>query len=212
MSVLQFGFDSGMGHVLRGDVDLDGASIKAALCDEIPSTYSSWIADEQVNTGDIRIPSDRNGYRYQAQNSGQTGSSEPTWPSIDDEQVTDNEVTWKATGGDLADNEFWTDISSYEVDEGDGYLSGGVSLGSKEIKSLTDPRQRSWDSSDPVWPGLTKEMFLAALYVDGDTPGTNDYLLSYMILDHNMSPVSVNNVDFRLKWNANGIIRFRQTV
>lgn len=207
MSAKQFIIDTYRVHDAQGDIDLVNDTIKAALLTEFVPTYSAWAADTAYSEGDIVIPSTRNGRRYRATNDGTSASSEPTWPTATAGTVTDNDITWEEYGGEHAGNEFFNDVSANEVAAGDGYTAGGENLGSKTVaQNATDPINTEWDAADTTWTALTKTMRHAFLYVDGATAGTDDYLISYILLDDTPADISVSGVDFTLQWSGNGIL------
>jgi len=207
MSAKQFGVDSFKKNMANGDIDLANNTIKAALCTTFAPSYSAWGSGTSYSEGDIVIPTTRNGHRYRATNDGTSASSEPTWPTTFEETVVDNDITWEEYGGEHSDNEFWDDVSANEVTDGDGYSVGGITLSSKTIaQNSTDPMATQWDAADVTWTSLTKTMRHAFLYVAGGTPGTNDYLISYILLNDAPADITVNGVDFTIQFNIEGIV------
>lgn len=59
--------------------------------------YSSWVPLATVARGDIAIPTFANstGYYYQAKVGGTASATEPTWPTVPGDDVTDGTVTWR---------------------------------------------------------------------------------------------------------------------
>lgn len=61
-----------------------------------------WAASEDIEVGDIRIPTPLNGRWYQATVAGTTGGSQPAWPTDgtpeDPKFVSDGGVTWQDMG------------------------------------------------------------------------------------------------------------------
>jgi len=207
MSAQQFIVDKFRTNLGKGNIDLVNGTIKAALCADFSPSYSAWAASTSYSEGDIRVPTSRNGRRYRATNGGTSDSSEPSWPTTSGETVVDNDITWEEYGGEHADNGVFNDVSGNEVASGDGYTTGGAVLSTKSFsQDATDPVDSNWDADNTTWSALTKTMRTAWLYVDGDTPGTNDYNISYILLDDTPADVSVNGVDFTLQWNAEGIL------
>lgn len=205
MSAVQFVFDTYKVHA--GDISLTGDTIKAALLDEFVPTYSAWVTGTAYSEGDIIIPTTRNGRRYRATTAGTSGTAEPTWPTATGGTVVDGGVTWEEYGGEHADNEFFNAVSANEVAATNGYTAGGELLGTKTVAlNALDPINTEWDAADTTWTALTKSMRHAVLYVDGATPGTDDYLISYILLDDTPADISVSGVDFTLQWSANGIL------
>jgi hypothetical protein len=207
MSSRIFAVDAFELHKGQGDLDLVNDTIKVALLDTFSPSYSAWAAETSYSEGDIVVPTSRNGRRYRAKNDGTSDTSEPSWPTTDGEEVSDNDITWEEYGGEHADNEFFNDVSANEVAEGDGYTAGGMALSNKTLAAITDdPAVTKWASDDVTWTSLTKSMRLAWIYVDGSTPGTDDYLLAYVLLDDAPADVSVSGVDFKLQFNTDGIL------
>ena len=192
-----------------GNVDLVNDPINVALLASFLPTYSAWASGTSYSEGDIVIPSSRNGRRYRATNAGTSGSSEPTWPTTAGGTVTDNGVNWEEYGGEHADNEFFNDVSGNELAGGDGYTAGGQALSTKSLSKVsTDPAVARWDADDVTWTSLSKTFMTAWIYVDGGTAGSNDYVLAYILLDDTHTSVSINGVDFTLKFSADGILTF----
>ena len=213
MSAKQFLIDDFRKNVALKNIDLVNDTIKAALCNEFSPSYSAWASGTSYSEGSIVVPTTRNGLRYRATNDGTSGSSEPTWPTTSGETVTDNGVTWEEYGGEHADNEFWDDVSANELSEDGGYTAGGETLGSKTVaKDSIDPITTEWDADNTVWSELDKTMRYAFLYVAGDTPGTNDFLISYILLDDTPADVTINGVKFTLEWDASGILGLTRKV
>ena len=203
----QFVVDRFKTNFMNLNIDLLNDTFKIALCNSFTPTYSAWASGTSYSEGDIVIPSTRNGHRYRATNSGTSGSSEPTWPTTTGSTVVDNEITWEEYGGEHANNEFWDDVSANEVTDGDGYSVGGITLSSQTIwQNDTDPMATQWNAADVTWTSLTKTMRHAFLYVAGDTPGTNDYLISYILLNDAPADITVNGADFTIQFNIEGIV------
>jgi len=208
MSSVQFVVDTFRKHSLQKNIDLVADPIKVALCSTFAPTYSAWASGTAYLTGDIVIPTTRNGHRYRATNDGTSASSEPTWLTVLGGTVVDNNITWEEYGGEHADNEFFNDVSGNELAGGDGYTKGGETLSSLALaQASTDPAAIKWDAADVTWSSLSKTFMTAWLYVAGDTPGTNDYIISYILLDEAFNSISINGADFVLSWNPNGIIK-----
>lgn len=211
MSAKQFVVDTFREHLAKKDIDLVDDTIKVALCSDFTPSYSAWAGTTAKSEGDIVVPTTRNGRRYRAQGAGTTGGSEPTWPTTDGGTVVDNDITWEEYGGEHADNEFWADVKANEVATGDGYTTGGVTLGSKTVaKQALDPVKTDWDAADATWTSLTKTIRTAWTYVDGSS-GVSDYAISYILLDDTPADVSVSGIDFTLQFNSDGIIELTRS-
>jgi hypothetical protein len=92
------------------DGEVDSATIRFNYFPHVEERmrYRAWSAGLYVFKGLIIRPSVSNGYTYIATNSGQTGGSEPSWPTSGD--VVDGGVTWRmylaGTGHRLVKNNF----------------------------------------------------------------------------------------------------------
>lgn len=73
-------------------------SIAIIQADKFAVTYPvmPWSDGLAITANDIVSPTVYTGYLYKANNTGTTGSAEPTWPTVLDDTVLDNDVTWKA--------------------------------------------------------------------------------------------------------------------
>lgn len=213
MSSKTFVADALEQHKCNATIDMVNDSVKIALLADFAPTYSAWAASTTYSEGDIVIPTTRNGRRYRATTSGVSASSEPIWPTTDGETVVDNEVTFEEYGGELADNEFFNDVSGNELADGDGYTAGGKALSGKVISALSnDPAVTMFDMADVTWSDLNKTIRLAWIYVAGDTPGSNDYTLGYMLLDDTPGDVTVSGVNFTIGFDDQGVFHFGRKV
>jgi len=94
---------------------IDGYTEKLFFCDgtngfvtdgttvtQVPKTYSVWVADTVTAVGGRVIPVAANGYFYEAISiSGDFkthATTEPVWPTILDDQIVDDAVTWICKG------------------------------------------------------------------------------------------------------------------
>jgi hypothetical protein len=83
------------------------------------------------DVGDIVMPTVRNGFYAECISSGITGTTEPTWGSAVNEQVTDGTVTWKMLtdyfeleSGDVISSSSWTADDVGVVMDNDGTSNG----------------------------------------------------------------------------------------
>ena len=189
-----------------GKIDWENDTINVALVDEFSPTYSAWAASTSYSEGDIVIPTSRNGRRYRAMNAGTSASSEPTWPTTDGGQVDDNDITWEEYGGEHADETYWDDISGNEV-SGTNYTEGGKTLSGAVAANLAaDPAITELDAEDVTWTNLTATFRHGVIYKAGSA-GSDDYILGYVLMNDSMQDVSVDGVDFSLKWAVEGLFR-----
>jgi len=59
-------------------------------------TITTYATSTSYSEGDNVYPSVYNGFRYEAQNAGDSAGSAPTFPVIQNYTVVDNDITWKA--------------------------------------------------------------------------------------------------------------------
>jgi hypothetical protein len=205
MSSKLFIFDAFRKYVADGTIDLNTDTIKVALVTSSQaSSYDAWAATTSYDIGDIVVPTVDNGHRYRCTVEGDSNGTEPTWPTADGGTVVDDEVTWEEYGGALADNNIWADASTNEVATGDGYTTGGETLGSSAVTYTGD--ECKWDAGDVTWTALTKTMRYAYLYKVGTANGIVNGLIGYVLLDTTPADVVLNGVDFILTFNASGIL------
>ena len=61
-----------------------------------------WKASVAVKENQIIHPTTPNGHSYKCTTAGTTAASEPTWPTVSEDTVADNTVTWTEDGGNIA--------------------------------------------------------------------------------------------------------------
>ena len=127
------------------------------------------------------------------------------------------ECSWKASGGStfkcalLSDSytpnqdtdEFWDDISSYEVSSGDGYTTGGNTLTLSDPSVDTATNKTVLDATDVQWTSLTKTARYAVVYHDSGTAGTSR-LIGYVDFGENKT-ASSGTLD--ITWDADGVFK-----
>jgi len=96
----------------------------------------------------------------------------------------------------------WADISGSEI-SGDGYPAGGVELTGKAVSHNDSSDKGVFDADDVVFPAvtLTNARYIV-LYRH-----TGGKLIGAWDLGANQSPAGV---DFKVKWNAGGILTLSQ--
>jgi len=102
-----------------------------------------------------------------------------------------------------ADDE-WADASGNEVASGDGYTTGGETLGS--VANTPSGATSTLDAADVTWTALTKTFRRAIAYISGTAYGKTNPLLWAILFDDTPADVSVAGVDFKIVWNASGIL------
>jgi hypothetical protein len=86
-------------------------------------SFLRWVAISYITAGEIRQPRTANGYLYAAVTSGDTGVSEPVWPTTIGGTVVDGSIIW----------------SCWSVASGGSYPSNA------DIMSLGEKTDGSWD-------------------------------------------------------------------
>ena len=204
MSVSSFMCDSTRAHMATKKLDLSADVFKVALT-YVPSTYyAAWSASTVYALGAIRRPSTRNGHRYIVTTIGTSGASTPTWTLEAGATVSDGTVVWTEYGGDMADYEFFNQLAGPELPTGNGYTEGGETLSGLSV--TTAGPETSWDADDTTWLSLQGAFNVAWIYAVGTTPGTDDYLIGYVVVDADFSDVYLSGIDFIIKWSASGIM------
>lgn len=85
---------SGTGYTAGGQT-LASKQVTSTLAN---SWTSSWAASTAYTAGDIVRPTTGNGHLYLCVTGGTSAASEPTWPTVAYNQVTDNTATWMEAG------------------------------------------------------------------------------------------------------------------
>lgn len=98
-------------------------------------------------------------------------------------------------------HDFADDLTN-EVANGNGYTTGGVTLGSKTLTYAGAGNVITFDAADSVWTGLNVT-FRTAVIID-TSPGTaaTNPLIAYENSDVDISP---GGADYTIVWNASGI-------
>lgn len=97
----------------------------------------------------------------------------------------------------------WADASGSEVATGNGYTTGGETLGSKTLNQSSGTT--TFDAADVTWTALTKTFRRAVAYASGSIWGKTDPLLFSVLFDDTPADISVSGIDFKIVWNASGI-------
>jgi len=75
---------------------LSGWTYRKKITNSASSDQATWQASTAYSLGAVVRPTTPNGFWYQCETAGTSGSSEPTWPTTDQSTVTDGTVTWRA--------------------------------------------------------------------------------------------------------------------
>jgi hypothetical protein len=97
--------------------------------------------------------------------------------------------------------QYFADIVSGEVANGNGYTTGGVLLGGVNITYDAATNTTKVDCIDPVWNSSTITADRAVFY--DSTPSTNKPLIGWADLDGNKSS---SNSTFTVQLDSNGLI------
>lgn len=90
----------------------------------------------------------------------------------------------------------WSDASSYEVSNGSGYTTGGVTLASPVATNS------NIDFDDPVWTSLTKTFRYGVCYKSGSGGGLTNPLLFYFLFDTTPADIVNTGSNFSIELNA----------
>lgn len=104
-----------------------------------------------------------------------------------------NREAWKKqinlhTGGDTikaclvtssytpdVDHDTYSDVSSYEVSNGNGYTTGGLTVTGQAVTEDAASNEVRWSCDDPTWAALTKTGIRSIVFYD-DTTATKHLL------------------------------------
>ncbi len=79
--------------VVAKDINGDMAPYEPALAAAVV-----WAATTAIAVGDLKLPTAGNDHYYGCSTGGNTGSSEPSWPTTPGEAVADGTVVWEEAG------------------------------------------------------------------------------------------------------------------
>jgi hypothetical protein len=86
---------TGKGALTTAEVDrLLRLAAVADAYGTVPDTFTAWTTGEVLTLNTKRVPSTRTGYVYRVSIAGTAGTTEPTWPTVIGQTVTDGSVTW----------------------------------------------------------------------------------------------------------------------
>lgn len=101
-------------------------------------------------------------------------------------------------------DESWADASTYEVSTGNGYATGGNIITSPTL-TATDG-VCVFDAEDVTWTSLTKTFRGAIIYASGTFDTITNPVLFYILFDSTPADRIIEDIDFIVKWNSNGIL------
>lgn len=98
----------------------------------------------------------------------------------------------------------WSDISGSEVATGDGYTTGGETLGTPTL--TTSGAVCTFDAEDVTWTSLTKTFRAGVVYASGTFETILNPVLFYILFDDTPADRVINNINFIVQWHSSGIL------
>lgn len=200
----QFHFNAQRG--LISDLNGTATDIKVAL---LADTYTpgqnrhdcfsapAWVASTAYEVGDKIIPTTATGHMYECVSAGTTGTGEPTWPTNDGEQMSDNTAVWECIANG--------DIDFFEI-TGTGYTAGGVSFSSIGLSQTTGVTTFTGNGITIAGANFTTRY---GVIYDNTPAGLADKkLLAYLDFTENKVVVDAN---FQIVWDTEGIFQTTAT-
>ena len=89
-----------MAQTLNLTVD-QGATLQFTINFRQATPTATWTAATDYDTEDVVQPSAPNGYVYECSTAGESGSTEPTWPTTLTNTVEDGTVVWTCANPDV---------------------------------------------------------------------------------------------------------------
>jgi len=111
-------------HMTFEPVEKHPTSTRVLKLDFFPLVATFWKPGEQKSASDIVRPTTPTGFAYTATADGQTGLTEPAWPTADSETVQDGDVEW--TAGAAGANAVTALTSPTVADQPTGVLTLGT--------------------------------------------------------------------------------------
>lgn len=110
--ILSHEINSGTVNYISGGKAITGRSVSGVAAN---SWASVWTANTAYAAGAVIRPTSGNGHVYLAQNAGITDSTQPTWPTVVGQVVTDGTMVWNTCGSYvtalIADDPQWDNIT-----------------------------------------------------------------------------------------------------
>jgi len=99
-----------------------------------------------------------------------------------------------------SDDDDWTSVSANELDNGNGYTTGGATLANQATSVDDTDNEGVFDADDVTWSSATFTAYNAVLY--DDTEANKALICS---IDFGGAKTATNG-DFVLQWDSEGII------
>lgn len=99
-------------------------------------------------------------------------------------------------------HDYFDDVSAYEVANGNGYTTGGATIGNTTVSYNSGTNTTTFDGDDVSWPASTITARYAVIY--DSTPGSasTNPLIAYVDFGSDQSSSSGT---FSITWSAQGI-------
>lgn len=92
----------------------------------------------------------------------------------------------------------WSDASTYEVSNGNGYTTGGATMTCSSDNIMLD-------ATDVTFTALTKTFRGAVMYIEGTIETITNPVLAYILFDDTPNDIVMSGTDFVAIWNASGV-------
>ncbi len=97
----------------------------------------------------------------------------------------------------------WADVSANEVETGEGYTTGGITLATPVATNS------NIDYDDVTWTALTKTFRYAVIYKSGTGGGLTNPLVCYLLLDTTPADIVSTGSNYSIIWNTTNKLFYR---
>lgn len=104
---------------------------------------------------------------------------------------------------DLVTHQYRSQVTAYEVPNGNGYTTGGISLSSKTLTADNTNKLVKYSAANLQWAAATISARYAIVYYNTGDPSTSTLI---KLVDFLALKVSGGGGNFNLTWDANGIL------
>lgn len=126
---------------------LDDVELNAILDDSQLAVF--WIAETVFIFGAVMMPTVKNGHRYTCIKGGQSGATEPVWPTTNGARIADGAAEWKEAGPDFenvfdiraAAHQAWTvkEAKASELFDSPGHSLSQISENCRRMAESFEP-------------------------------------------------------------------------